>query len=189
MKSTLPLALCAAAILASGCAAGISRTGYARPDSQAAANLPRRPIAIQRGAKFDPDDIVVLGSIHAYDTGFSTACDEAKVLETFYKEANSVGADVINITQEKQPDFWSTCYRARAQFIRFKDRAKAANLFSDPRYAPELIIERSVESKKRTREIIAASVFGGVLGGVIVDSVTRPRDSDFKAIPAASQSH
>jgi len=83
MKTTLLMVLCCAAILASGCAAGISRTGYQLPPGQTSKDLPKHPIAIQDNVKYDTHDVVVLGSIHAYDNGFSTDCDEAYVLDIF----------------------------------------------------------------------------------------------------------
>ncbi len=170
MKTTLSIIFCGIIVLLSGCAAGISRTGYKPPENKIA-TTPPRPIAIQCNAKYDTNDVVVLGAIHAYDTGFSTACDEASILDIFCKEGNSLGADLIDLTEEKQPDFWSTCYRAKAQFIQFKDREKAKGLVSDAKFAPELVIERSVESKKRSRDLIMATVFGGALGAIIVTSV------------------
>jgi len=120
-------------------------------------------------------DIEVLGTIQAYDTGFSTDCDEAMVLDTFCREGNLLNADLINISEEKQPNPWtSTCYRAKADFIRFKDREKARNLVSDAKYAPELIVERAAAASKRDKQIIAGAVFGGVLGAVIVTAATEP---------------
>lgn len=183
MKTIASILLCGAALLLVGCRSGISRTGYKAPDPQAMNNASRRPIAIQCNAIYNPDDVEVLGGIHAYDTGFSTYCDEAYVLDTFYKDANALGADIINITEEKQPDFWSTCYRAKAQFLRLKDRDKAKTLVSDAKYAPELIVERSAAARKRTRAIIVASVFGGALGGLIYATMA-PHDHPEKSAPS-----
>ena len=175
MKITLLMALCGVAILASGCAAGISRTGYHLPADQAANNLPRRPIAIRYEMHYSTNDMAVLGSIHAYDTGLSTDCDEAAILDIFCREGNMLGADIVNITQEKQPNpLTSTCYRARAEFLRFKDREKAKDLVSDPKYAPNLIIDRSIATGKRNRQVIAGTVLGGVLGGLVVTVATDP---------------
>jgi outer membrane lipoprotein SlyB len=173
MKTTLLMVQCCAAILASGCAAGISRTGYQLPPGQTSKDLPKRPIAIQDNVKYDTNDVVVLGSIHAYDNGFSTDCDEATILDIFCREGNMLGADVIDITQEKQPNpLTSTCYRAKAKFLRFKDREKAKNLVSDAKYAPEAIIERSAKFSNRNNEVIAGAVLGGLLGAIIVEGAT-----------------
>jgi hypothetical protein len=177
MKTTLLMVLCCASILASGCAAGITRTGYQIPASQTSKDLPRRPIAIQCNATYDTNNVVMLGSIHAYDTGFSTDCDEAAILDIFCREGCMVGADLINITEEKQPNPWtSTCYRAKADFLRFKDRAKVNNLVSDAKYAPNLIIKRSVATGRRNEEVIVGAVAGGLLGAIVVAVATIPDD-------------
>ena len=176
IKTILMLLGCSALILVSGCAAGISRTGYKLPENQSAKSLERCPIAIRLNANCDSNEIIVLGSIREYDTGFSTYCDEAYVLDMFCKEGCMLGADLINIKEEKEPSLWSTCYRAKAQFLRFKDRAKVTGLLSDAKYAPNLIIERSIKSNKRTTELIVASVLAGPLGAIVVWSVTGPHD-------------
>ena len=175
MKTPSMMGLCIAAILTSGCAAGITRTGYQLPAGQTSKDLERRPIAIQCNAKYDTNDVVVLGSIHAYDTGLSTDCDEAYVLDIFCREASMVRADLINITEEKQSNILtSSCYRAKARFLRFKDREKAKGLLSDPKYAPSLIVDRSVKSGKRNRESIVAGVVAGPLAMIVVWVATDP---------------
>src|SRR5205814_6958379 len=111
------------------------------------------------------NDVERLGSIRGHDTGLSTDCDEAAILDIFCREGSMLGADLINITEEKQPNPWtSTCYRARAEFLRFRDREKAKGLVSDAKYAPTLIVERSAATGKRNREVISGAVFGGLLG-------------------------
>jgi hypothetical protein len=186
MKITLLMVLCSAALFVSGCAAGITRTGYQLPAGQTSKDLPKRPIAIQCNAKYDTNDVVVLGTIHDYDTGFSTDCDEVYVLDIFCREGSMLGADIINITEEKQPSVWtSTCYRAKAEFLRFKDREKAKDLVSDAKYAPELIIERSAKYSKRNKEVLVGAVAGGLLGYIIVAAVTAPDDhSNTNSVPA-----
>lgn len=165
-----------ALFLLSGCASGISRTGYQLPAGRTSKDLPLRPIAIQCNAKYDTNDVVTLGAIHAYDTGFSTRCDEAYVLDVFCREGNMLGADLINITEEHQPDVWSSCYRARAQFLRFKDSDKAKTLVSDAKYASDLIIKRSTDANKRNLEMITAGVMAGPLAVLIVGEATDPNN-------------
>jgi hypothetical protein len=58
--------------------------------------------------------------------------------------------------------------------LRFKDREKARGLLSDAKYAPELVIERSLQSKVQAREVISTMVFSGPLAGLIVASATNP---------------
>jgi hypothetical protein len=190
MKITLMMLLCSAAIFVSGCAAGISRTGYNLPAGQTVKNLPKRPIAIQCDAKYDTNDVVVLGSIHAYDTGFSTDCDEVAILDIFLREGTMLGADIINITEEKQPSIWtSSCYRAKAEFLHFKDREKAIGLVSDSKYAPKAVIERSAKYSKRSMEVLVGAASGGLLGFIIVAAVTSPDDHSNTSSVAPAKKH
>ena len=57
MKITLLMTLSGAAILLSGCAAGITRTGYQLPPNQNSKDLQRCPIVIQCDAKYDTNDV------------------------------------------------------------------------------------------------------------------------------------
>ena len=194
MKIALLMILCGTVVLWSGCAAGIKRTGYQMPPGQTSKTLPRRPIALQCDVHYQTNDVEILGSIQAYDTGLSTDCDEAVVLDTFCREGMFLGADVINITQEKQPNPWtSTCYRAKAEFLRFKDREKSRDLVSDAKYAPEEIAKRVAVTHKREKEVItgvvvggaAGGVIGGVVAGAIVSAATAPdRHSNTNSVPA-----
>jgi hypothetical protein len=150
----LPLALC-------GCASGFSRHGYTKPDLISAPITGDQPIVIQCNATFDNADVVILGEIRAYDTGISLKCEESYVLGVFCQEGRALGADLVNVTKESYPDLWSTCYRANAQFVRFKDRAKASALVSDAKYNPALIAERSKETFRENAMLFSGDlVFG-----------------------------
>lgn len=168
MKTSLLMALCGGVTLVSGCAVGISRTGYKLPAGQTTGDLPQHRIVIQYQVKYDTNDVEVLGSIHAYDTGFSTDCNEARVLDIFCREGAMLGADVVDITEEHQPNpLTSTCYRARATFLRYKDREKAKHLVSDARYSPEAVAKRVAAAHKHNEEALVGAVAGGVVGGAI----------------------
>ena len=180
MKATLVIFVSVlSAWFLTGCESHITRTGYQLPAGQTSKSLPKCTIAIQRNAKFDTNAVTILGSVHAGDTGFSTDCDEAVVLDTFAREACMLGADLINITEEKQPSFWtSTCYRASAQFLKFNDRKMAEGLLSDPHYAPELIVKRATHARHRQTDLIYTTVFGGPLAAIVVWNATAPKDKD-----------
>jgi hypothetical protein len=170
MKRALLSGLSAGLLALCGCAAGISRQGYTLRDI----NKPGHPtdchLTVKCNATYALADADVVGHIEAFDTSVSINCDEAYVLDIFCKEACALGADVVNVTDEHYPNFWSTCYRAKAEFLRYKDRDQVKLLVSDAKYDPQLIIQRSKESKKRTEAVIIATVMGGVLGGLIVSA-------------------
>jgi len=161
------LGIFAIVLLLSGCAAGIKRYGYDLKLLEGAESMPRQPVAIQFQADYGEDEVEVLGRIRSYETGFAVKCDEGYVLDIFCTEARALGADVVNIVSEKHPNFWVTCYRAEAEFLRFNDRAKAQGLESDPQYAPELVAKRSKKTKDTMRASTAMSIVTGAVVGIM----------------------
>ena len=148
-----------------GCAAGVSRKGY----SVAAEGAPADCSVLVLGyIPLDNTKMEVVGRLSVYDTGLSLHCDEEYVLGLMQREACSVGADFVNITEEKYPDFWSTCYRAKADLVRLKNREDAAMLKTDPHYAADKVRERSQEGRRRIQEAISAGIMGGIIGGMSV---------------------
>lgn len=59
-----------------------------------------------------------IGRIKLGDTGFSSNCDEEDALRIIEREACELRADAVNIIEETRPNFWSTCYRAEAEFLK-----------------------------------------------------------------------
>jgi hypothetical protein len=102
-------------------------------------------------------------------------CDEVAILSTFVHDADLIGADLINITEESQPSIWgSSCYRAKADFYRFKDRDKVKDLVSDDKYEPSRVVARSSQYSKRSTEVLIGAAAGGLVGFVVVAAVTSP---------------
>jgi hypothetical protein len=154
MKILHLLVLCGMAIVLSGCTVAFSRQGYKLPPGPPSAEVMKRPIVIKANMQYNTNDVEVLGYIHSHDTGFALSGDEGYVLGIFCEDGRILGADVVNITQEKQPSLWgSAVYRARAQFLRFKDRAMVQNLVSDPQYSQDLIGARSEESGEQFEKL------------------------------------
>lgn len=120
-------------IMFMGCSSTMVRHGYnlknlpVNKDTQC--NIP-----IKRSFPYNKDEVEILGTIKAGDSGFSVKCGEAYVLKQFQQEACALGADLINIIDESRFDILSTCYRAKAEFLRFNDREKVKGLTSDPLY-------------------------------------------------------
>lgn len=122
-------------LLLSGCASVITRYGYDLkniPDSKVYFGC---TIPVKKYFQYNKDEVEVLGSIKAGDTGVSFECGEGYVLGIFRQEACALGADLVNITYERGIDIWSSCYRAKADFLRFKDREKAKTIESDAAYS------------------------------------------------------
>ena len=74
----------------------------------------------------------------------------------------AVSTHIVNITDEKIP-----CYRAKADFIRLKDREELALVKPDPNYDPRKIQERQ-ERWRKTQSAIMRDAMGGVIGVMAV---------------------
>lgn len=116
-----------------GCSSTMTRQGYNLQNLPANSNS-QCNVPIKKKFPYEKEEVDILGKIRAGDSGFSVKCGEAYVLKQFQHEACALGADLINITDESRFDILSSCYRARAEFLRFKDREKAKKLVSDPLY-------------------------------------------------------
>jgi len=65
-----------------------------------------------------PPNAEKLGTIKTGDSGFSTNCNYATVVDMAKTEARKVGGNAIKITQHKRPDFLSSCHRINADVLR-----------------------------------------------------------------------
>ncbi len=174
MKGIISVIVCLS-FLSASCAATINRQGYVLADS----TVSRRDCAstiVVKSLEYDPQLVQIVGRISASDSGFSVHCSEELIMEIFKKDACAVGADIINITKEAQPNFWrSTCYRAKAEFLRLKDREKLNELKSDQRYSTQNIAGSSNYTNCMNKGIVAVGVLGGIIGGQILDSICKSR--------------
>ena len=123
---------------------------------------PNCRIAIKKDADLPADKVMLLGQIKVHLSLFARQCDEARVLNFLFKEACSLGGHLINITKERPADFWDTCYRVEADFLRFIDPQEVLTVESDPHYAWPLIEERAKNSRDRE-----SAFFYGVIGGTM----------------------
>lgn len=61
------------------------------------------------------------GELKAVDNGLSVNCTYYENVQNLKKIAREMGANLIRITQQKNPDKWSTCHRLWAQAYKVKD--------------------------------------------------------------------
>ena len=159
--------------LASGCAASVSRIGYERPvappvasdpaaDAQETSVLLTGDLRVVQG-----DSARLLGRVRYRDGGFSTRCDEASALRLFRGDAESVGANVVLIINEKASDLWSTCYRAEAGLYHVPDTLRVASVL-DRRDPDRLVVNRGSQSQQQLWAV--AGYTAGTLLGVALAS-------------------
>ena len=171
MRATL--SILAFSLVACAGPVGITRAGYESPTDEALNQACDCKIALKNNASFSEKDVEVVGAVKFYDTGFSVVCDEEYVLTLASLEACTLGADLVNIIEEKQPDRSSTCYRAKADFLFLKDRDKATALISDDRYDWRLVQERARSGRQATEQAVEVGSFltFGVIGAAIGSTV------------------
>ena len=102
-------------IMSIGCSSTMTRYGYDLK-SLAIKEGVQCVIPIKRNFSYKKEEVKILGSIKAGDSGFSVKCGEAYVLKQFQQEACALGADLVNIIDESRFDILSTCYRKRGRF-------------------------------------------------------------------------
>ena len=153
-----------AVVLLTGCAPTIKRYGYDLKSS-----VPEKPttgVVIHYKKTYDPNEANFLGRAEV-NKGVSMLCDESQALKVLIKEAQGLGADIINITEDEVPNPWTNCYQASAEFLRLKDRGQVVNLKSEPWYEPEFIEQRRKTAAQRGRSPYVAGAMGGLIGGII----------------------
>ena len=121
-------------LLSLGCASKITRYGYTVQDMPDRDKYLGCSMPIKKNFSYSKEDVEVLGELLSGDSGVSLNCGKGYVLGLLRQEACALKADLINIIYERNMDLWSSCYRAKAQFLHFKDRELATNLKSDTEY-------------------------------------------------------
>ncbi len=165
MRIMLSLFMFMSCLFLISCSAGVTRSGYKFQDIQAFHDFSGCRVVIKNNADFTTDEVTIVGNIKVFDTQFSVECDEEYVLDLLTKEACALGADIVNIIEEKQPNIWSTCYRAKAQYLRVNNRQRALILKSDPQYEWSIVQQRGAKGRQRTNEAVSGSIMGGAIGG------------------------
>ena len=161
MKILQAIAFCGVAMVLAGCS-NFSRHDYKPHPDTSYADVLDRPIAVQYKRHYPTNEVDVLGSIRAHDNVYGYPYyDESYALNVFCADGRTLGADVVNITNQTYLNYFAP-YHASAEFLRFKDRAMARGVASDPQYAPDVVeVRTEVESEKMPYP----SIYGGLIRG------------------------
>lgn len=84
-----------------------------------------------------PDKCVSLGEISVYDAGLAEHCSYKEVLSKAIKQAKTMGADAIKLTEVLKPDFWCTCYRIKALAIAYNVPGNDSITYEKPLAPPD----------------------------------------------------
>ena len=78
------------------------------------------PIDVYSEHQKPPGEYKVIGVVSIDDTGLSINCDWLNVIEIAKEKARNMGGDAVQITHVIPPDdFFSTCYRLKANVLKF----------------------------------------------------------------------
>ena len=98
-----------------GCAPQVSRIGYELSDLR---KDPDCRVEIKKYATIDDELYERIGTINISDGKFSSNCAEDVIIDMLNEEACNIGADIVNITNSRQPSQLSKCYQVTADFYR-----------------------------------------------------------------------
>lgn len=164
MKKTPVLLVTALLLLSCG-----TTTEFVRESYKASQNprFKQCKVYITHKKRFDSHNARKMGSIEAKEPVIGVDCQENYVFAHFIADACSLRANNINITEETRPKWASTCYRAKADFLKIKETKK---IKTGSRYHPDKIKNRSEEGHKRTKAVMAgiAGATGGALGAIVI---------------------
>ena len=76
----------------------------------------------------------ILGTIKIGDTGFSVHCNKDIVLQILREEACALNADMIVLKDVKEPDFFSSCFRVTAYFVKLNEGIEKSSFRSSAKY-------------------------------------------------------
>ena len=107
------------------------------------------------------DSIQKIGEIKLGESGLAVACSEAHAIKILNNEACGIRADIVNIVEENRPDLWSSCYRCRAEFYKYK--ISPVQIQSNEMYNQENIKKRVSQDRGKNTVIAIMAALAGIL--------------------------
>ncbi len=151
-------------LLFSNCSHRIVRTGYQIKKS----DYTTCDVAIKKTTSI-PDSLVTkIGEIKLGESGLAVACSEKHAIDILKGEACAINADLIIITEEKRPDFWSSCYRCRAEFYQFNSTDYDIDIKSEEIYSKKNVQDRVSKDRMKNAFMAVGAVTAGFLLGFVL---------------------
>ena len=70
------------------------------------------------------ENLEVIGEFSFTDTGFTINCSAETVMSKLNKAACDAGADAYQLTWTQPPNIRSTCFQAKARFLKYRNKSK-----------------------------------------------------------------
>ena len=161
-----------------GCAASVNRIGYTAEKQDEAVSTEKKTYSegeTQSPVLITTDTTVVtntatelLGQMRYRDSGLSTECSQDDAFRLFERDAHSLGANIVLITWEQHPDFWSTCYRADASLYSTPDTSYLAKV-DDYRDSNHFAAKKKGKGVSTAAQIVGFTA--GFAGGYLLMSL------------------
>jgi len=147
-----------AALMLSQCTHRIVRYGYTAKEAE----VSDCDIALVKYRSFPPEYAVKLGEVKLGEGGMAVRCSQYEAVAILRSEGCSLGADAINIVEETRPDFFSSCYRCKAEFYRILDNDYAQE--TDPEF-----LQPSLDANvQKDRGFNTFMIVGGLALGFLI---------------------
>ncbi|PIE57117.1 MAG: hypothetical protein CSA34_00615 [Desulfobulbus propionicus] len=98
-------------------------------------------------------DYRVIGSLFIGDAGLTIECGQTTVLQQAKAKGCQVGADAILLTEVKEPDWISTCYRLKGSMIVYSKPSSAAQKKLSPS-SPGVAPKKPTKVKRKWKKPI-----------------------------------
>ena len=113
---SLTIMLCLVTLLSS-CGGNIQEVMYQTEDTKSYCELD----VFAKGLEIN-ENMKVIGEFSFTDTGFTINCSAKTVMKKLNKAACDAGADAYQLTWTQPPNLRSTCYQAKARFLKYRDK-------------------------------------------------------------------
>lgn len=127
------------------------------------------PIEVFFASNVIPKQAEIMGSIIISDSGTSTKCDSATVINRIKEEARKSGGNAVVVLKHIKPSFWgSSCHQMEASVLNVADFTNLASLeeiesenSSSNEYTETLIAKTTVPKKENLLPKFSLSLNGG----------------------------
>ena len=113
-----------------------------------------------------PEGADTVGSIRVLDSGLTTKCRYAQVLQMAAERTAACGGNALHIDAHSQPNFWSNCHRLNGTMLRVPERVVTATTRQEIQRMEALqdeaeaarMLEKSMADEERPRQMLRVSV-------------------------------
>lgn len=152
----------------SGCTSyTVKRSGYEKEQNSQDIKSTAE-ISIVKFSSFNSNAYEKIGEIKLRDNAFTAGCSESDAIRMLREEASYLGADIVNIIDERRPDMLNSCYSCQAEF--FKTLNPNIKINSSSAFKEENIKDREGNDNfKIVAGVVIAITLGIITGRMLAE--------------------